>query len=249
MLKSIRMKDSITLSIPRPCSEKWSKFTPTAGGGFCANCQKEVVDFTGFTEAQLLTYLDRPGSSSLCGRFREDQLKTYPLPSVKSTGKNTTAWAAALSATLALASPHAKAGGATDIVLTEAHAIDHAVTTNSQKNDSTVAKTVTGIVRSSLDSLPISRVRVVVKNTLQEVTTDTTGRFTIVIANPKPDDTLVFNMMGFYGAEQSVPASGAMDVMLRDWTHDLLQGSVGGLVAVRRYSPRNIWWKIRHVFR
>jgi hypothetical protein len=247
MLKSIHMKDSISLSIPKPCNEKWNNFTPTAGGGFCANCRKEVVDFTGFTEAQLLAYLDRPGSSSLCGRFREDQLKTYPLPPVKTTRKNLTVWAA-LSATLALASPQAKAGATTDIVLTEALATDHTVTTNSQKNDTAVTKTVTGIVRSSLDNLPISRARVILKNTLQEVTTDTTGRFTIVIDNPKPDDTLVFNMIGFYVAEQSVPASGAMDVMLRDWTHDLLQGSVGGLV-VRRYSPRNIWWKIRHVFR
>jgi hypothetical protein len=54
--------------------------------------------------------------------------------------------------------------------------------------------------------------------------------------------------MGFYSAEQSVPVNGAMDVMLRDWTHDLLQGRVGGVVVFRRYSPRNIWWKIRHIF-
>ena len=159
-----------------------------------------------------------------------------------------TAWAAALGATLALTSPQAEAGAATDNVFMEVHVIDHAATPNSLKSDTSGVKTVTGVVRSSSSSLPISRVRVILKNTLQEVTTDSTGRFTMIIANPKPDDMLIFNTIGFYDFEQSVPAMGAVDVKLHDWTHELL-GRVGGVVAVRRYSPRNIWWKIKNVFR
>lgn len=71
------MKPSFQLNIEHPCHEQWESFTPTATGGFCASCQKNVIDFSKMSESELVAFFrDRLNSSqNLCGRFREDQLR------------------------------------------------------------------------------------------------------------------------------------------------------------------------------
>lgn len=63
-----------TITIPKPCSEKWNEMTPTAQGMFCARCTKEVIDFSGYSKAALSKKL--ASSTKLCGKFRPDQLNT-----------------------------------------------------------------------------------------------------------------------------------------------------------------------------
>jgi hypothetical protein len=71
------MKQSFQLTIENPCHEQWESFIPTTTGGFCASCQKNVIDFSTMSESQLVAFFrDRLNpSQNLCGRFREDQLK------------------------------------------------------------------------------------------------------------------------------------------------------------------------------
>lgn len=71
------MKQSFQLNIENPCHEQWESFTPTSTGGFCASCQKNVIDFSRMSESELVAFFrDHQNSSQgLCGRFREDQLK------------------------------------------------------------------------------------------------------------------------------------------------------------------------------
>lgn len=65
------------LNIQNPCHEAWEGFKPTPEGGFCASCQKNVIDFSAMTESQLVAYFrDLPTENQhLCGRFRNDQLQ------------------------------------------------------------------------------------------------------------------------------------------------------------------------------
>ncbi|MBW7913117.1 MAG: carboxypeptidase regulatory-like domain-containing protein [Taibaiella sp.] len=65
----------IQISIPQPCSEDWNKMTPQEQGRFCDNCQKCVVDFTGFTDEQLYKYFREHKGENVCGRFQNWQLK------------------------------------------------------------------------------------------------------------------------------------------------------------------------------
>jgi CarboxypepD_reg-like domain len=83
-LNNTTMKTNFQISIPTPCDEDWGKFTPTSTGGFCGSCQKNVVDFSGMSESQLVAYFrDFPTDNQhLCGRFRDDQLqKNYNIES------------------------------------------------------------------------------------------------------------------------------------------------------------------------
>ena len=72
------MKKSVELSVPVACHEKWSGFVPTAKGGYCSSCEKEVIDFTKWSEEAIKEYFTAK-KENLCGRFRKDQLKVYAL--------------------------------------------------------------------------------------------------------------------------------------------------------------------------
>lgn len=61
------------LNVQEPCHEDWGKMSETAGGRFCSSCTKEVVDFTGMSDAQLIQFFKQP-AGSVCGRFQAGQL-------------------------------------------------------------------------------------------------------------------------------------------------------------------------------
>ena len=70
------------IEIPKPCTENWEQMTPSEKGRFCASCQKEVVDFTHFSDSELAKYVHT--HNNLCGRLLLSQLdKQVILPKTK----------------------------------------------------------------------------------------------------------------------------------------------------------------------
>lgn len=64
------------ISINEPCHENWDKMTPNDKGAFCLSCQKNVVDFSSKSIAQIKDFFRKKTSSeSVCGRFEEHQLE------------------------------------------------------------------------------------------------------------------------------------------------------------------------------
>ncbi|CAL2083255.1 conserved hypothetical protein [Tenacibaculum sp. 190524A05c] len=74
------MKSKFTLEINKPCSEKFSGFKKTELGGFCGSCQKEVIDFTGWSSRKILEYFENNTNKRTCGRMTDYQLGTYAKP-------------------------------------------------------------------------------------------------------------------------------------------------------------------------
>lgn len=70
------MKEQLKLTVSNPCQENWNSFTQTEKGGFCSNCQKEVIDFTQFSDQQLITYF-KEQQGNTCGKFSPRQLNRY----------------------------------------------------------------------------------------------------------------------------------------------------------------------------
>lgn len=68
------MAKKLQLSIQEPCHESWDNMTAAEQGRFCASCQKQVVDFTGMSDAQLAAFFKKTSGDSTCGRFYADQL-------------------------------------------------------------------------------------------------------------------------------------------------------------------------------
>ncbi len=67
------MSKHLQLHIPEACHENWDRMTSVEKGRFCSSCQKQVVDFTGMNDEQLLAFFKR-STGSVCGRFMQDQL-------------------------------------------------------------------------------------------------------------------------------------------------------------------------------
>lgn len=69
-------KYPINLEIKNPCEEDFSIMHTTAKGKFCNSCQKEVIDFTTFTNADLVKWFEN-NTSKTCGRLTHIQLETF----------------------------------------------------------------------------------------------------------------------------------------------------------------------------
>ena len=64
------------ISINQPCHENWDNMLPDEKGAFCLVCQKNVVDFSGKTLAQIKDFFNtKKEAEAVCGRFEERQLR------------------------------------------------------------------------------------------------------------------------------------------------------------------------------
>ncbi|KAA9333154.1 energy transducer TonB [Hymenobacter busanensis] len=62
------------------CHEDWQQMTPSAQGRHCASCNRQVVDFTHSTAADLEQARAAAPDGRLCGRFRAGQLAPESRP-------------------------------------------------------------------------------------------------------------------------------------------------------------------------
>lgn len=68
------MSSKLQLNVAEPCHENWNQMSPADQGRFCGSCQKEVVDFSTMSDAQLVQFFKKPSTGSVCGRFMAEQL-------------------------------------------------------------------------------------------------------------------------------------------------------------------------------
>ncbi|HTJ49205.1 MAG TPA: carboxypeptidase-like regulatory domain-containing protein [Cyclobacteriaceae bacterium] len=242
------MSKSVSLSIPTPCHEKWNNFVPTSKGGFCANCQKEVIDFTSWSEDELKVYFKKERENT-CGKFMPAQLKTY---SLRPDNNKSIHWLpmSALSLLLFLPSRESKAQ---EVKSPQHETMMLGKVMNDQPKPNTIIKKITGTVYDYTGFTTMSGVVITLKGSAQKTTTDTNGRFEFSIINPMPDDTLQFSFIGYEITERSISGKNELninlkpDLMVMSQSMTGLMGTMGGIV-VRRF-PRNIWWRIKNVFR
>lgn len=64
-----------TIGIPNPCSEDWSKMTPTDKGAYCGKCQFDVIDFTSMTPEEIRETLKVNSGKKTCGHISKTQIE------------------------------------------------------------------------------------------------------------------------------------------------------------------------------
>ncbi|UOQ73026.1 energy transducer TonB [Hymenobacter cellulosilyticus] len=65
------------------CSESWQQMTPTAQGRHCHSCDREVIDFTSGTQADLNAARAASPDGQLCGMFRREQVAAVTRPQLR----------------------------------------------------------------------------------------------------------------------------------------------------------------------
>ncbi len=66
------------ITLPEPCSAKWSKMGKVEGGRFCDTCTKKVHDFTGWNEQAIIETIEM-SEEQICGRFDAKTLHIEPI--------------------------------------------------------------------------------------------------------------------------------------------------------------------------
>lgn len=61
------------INIPNPCKASWDHMQAGPNGKLCLQCNKQVIDFTTMSDAELIKTLQSQGKN-LCGRFRNEQI-------------------------------------------------------------------------------------------------------------------------------------------------------------------------------
>ena len=63
------------IGIPLPCHENWDAMAANEKGRFCNSCSKSVIDFSNYSSAEILQYLQN-SKQDVCGRVKQEQLST-----------------------------------------------------------------------------------------------------------------------------------------------------------------------------
>jgi len=237
---------NLSLSIPKPCSEKWENFTSVSNGGFCSSCSKVVVDFTNMNDDAIIDFFSKkPGHA--CGRFRPGQLKAYAaMAPLKINPGFTLLKAGLLSLLFLLMSKQTSAQTTTPKTKTEV--VDESKQRAGRNVTSVTEQTLKGIVRSE-DNEPMPGVSINLKGSTVETYADADGRFEFP-QKVKEGDVITFRFIGFEPREYIVSeqTNKALEIqMVCDIT------MLGELVVDEVYTTnesgfRRLWLKVKNVF-
>lgn len=235
------MKKTIQITVPKPCHETWSSFTKTSNGGICSSCQREVIDFTAWSDERVKLYF-KHASSYTCGRFRPDQLKIYTCGASGSSG---TTWISVLFAGLLFVFSNRQVSA--QPIPTQTTELYDSPETSNIRTTTHPTVTIIGTVTSRMDAQPIPGVKVRLKGTSTETMTDIEGKFTLDLPDKDSSQFIVFSLDGFKtitymhnvrrpGREIAVDMTANSDINISE----VLTGVVGGAVVSRWYEPRQI---------
>lgn len=242
------MEKSIHLSIPKPCAEKWETFAPVATGGFCSTCSKVVIDFTSLSDHEIVNFFTNKPAHA-CGRFRQDQLRSYvhtPAPVIHpgitlfKTGL--------LSLLLFLINKPLLAQPISDKPKTEI--IDQQVLPIEKLQVIDEERIFKGVVISAEDNSTLPGVNVVLKGSTVGTTTDADGRFEFP-QKLKEGDILVFSFIGLETMEYIVRKEDKDTVEIKMIM--MYVAMMGEIVVGQVYVPqesvfRKLWWKVKTLF-
>lgn len=234
------MQPGVQLAIPQPCHENWYNMTPSQQGRFCSACAKEVVDFTGMSDTELLHYFLDKKSEKICGRIYPDQLNRQVTKTIYPQKKKFWYWNyAALLLFFFSKSGGAKAQGQIRVTPAANQNVHNEakVTHAGEKSmpEAPQTKGINGTVKDS-DGNPVAFATISIKGTAIGSSADANGKYFIKANSYK--DVLRISAVGYETAELVLKAAVQYDVVLQKSKATLEGGIVVTLGAINSdYTP------------
>lgn len=168
----------ITVIMPNPCKKRdWDDMTPNASGRHCSNCDFTVIDFTNYTDKELVDFLLK-SKGKLCGMFENYQLNRPMTIAPEKT--NTLLNRALLSAAL-LAGVATSANGQTSTP-THTPVQNNISQDKKEKKENTHSElSIPGIIIDKKTKEPIAHAGISIKDQGIYTETDSNGRFDLPI--------------------------------------------------------------------
>lgn len=168
----------VSIQITEPCSQSWELMKDTKQGRYCESCEKCVVDFSDYSNADIVKFLSTT-DDKVCGRLTVEQHQqlNYYLLAVPSN-KNWLKYLGVLAIGASLFLGEAKAVNTKPNVEFNA-----TVLKNITDNKPVIAVTIYGFVFDE-ENKPIANLKVFIANTKLFGITDKNGRYEIMINQP-----------------------------------------------------------------
>ena len=196
------MKNQFSLGIKTPCSENFNQFTPTNNGGFCGSCEKEVIDFTKMNAEDIITFFKNKSHKNTCGRFKNNQLKTYQnKPNKVKKASFLSSVGLACLALFSFGTTQAQENN------NRANQSSKVITTQNEANI-----TVKGTVTEA--SIPLPGASVILKDTSIGTQTDFDGNFEFPV-KLKKGDVLLVSYIGYNAQKVVINEDSALQVELQ----------------------------------
>ncbi|MEM6806259.1 MAG: carboxypeptidase-like regulatory domain-containing protein [Bacteroidota bacterium] len=238
------------LTIHKPCTENFDQFSPTEKGGFCQACQKEVIDFSQMSDAEILSYFkNREGKS--CGYFHTSQLKVYPeIASPKRTWGAKFMGASLLGLSLFASFPQAQ-GQSSSEVSTMAIRPYLGEEGSAKKDQTKEGQLVAGVVVND-EGEPLEGASVLIKGTTNGMFTNEKGEFKLY--DVKEGGVLIASYVGYRRVEYKISKMEVDKLKIEmDFKMKLTLDScvMMGEVAVEQAysSKKSLWQRVTGIFR
>lgn len=161
------------VTIADPCTQNWDEMEKGAGFNFCKACSKNVIDFSGYTNAEIIRVLSNASGTSICGRLSQTQLTqlNYHLAIVPATNRNWMKYLGVLAIGASIFIHDAKAE-----TFKKPVEIVKSINNNIDDKKPTTVKKVYGYVLDA-NNKPAEGIRLVIAGTKLFATTDKDGRY------------------------------------------------------------------------
>jgi hypothetical protein len=204
---------AIAINITNPCSENWDLMEKKNDGNFCESCQKCVVDFSTYSNAEIVKILSS-SKSDICGRLTNRQLAqlNHYLIAVP-TNHNWLKYLGVLAIGASVFAGDVKAN-----VLKKPEAISSSSVKSADVSKIVSPKKIYGYVFDE-NNKPIAGLRIVVANTKLFAKTDNNGRYEIILGkNSIPKSSLIkVESLKFEGSvEVNLSASKQANINLQE---------------------------------
>lgn len=188
-------KHKISLSIKTPCTENWEKMSASENGKFCNKCQKNVIDFTGMTDAAITTIIHQ-SDAPICGKLRADQMNRHLTPSYSYPRESNMLYPSILMALLALQT--IQPGNAQNHIAPKARHTTETIVQN-DTNKVKIHYQVSGVVMDHISNEFLPFVNVYIVELEIGTTTDLEGKFSLTIPDSlkRKEYTLALDLVGY----------------------------------------------------
>jgi len=233
------------LQINTPCQENWDIMKPDTQGRFCNSCSKQVVDFTGLSDSEIINLISR-AKGSICGRLMESQINRELITETERSqikpfnpimaGLVFLSLAEQASAQQHVDSPDALSKTSLQqFVLPPINFIHNHVMTAD-----TVIHIINGQILDSVNSYPLSGVSVLIKGTNVGVLTNDKGFFELNVPDNLVADSILLSV-SYIGYKHDTLVINSHNARSNQFFLKQVDMLMGDVVIVRVQKKK--WWK------
>lgn len=176
-MKISLMKNKINeVTIAEPCTQNWDEMEKSDGFRFCSACNKNVIDFSGYSNAEIINVLAN-ACSTVCGRISQNQLNqlNYHLTVVPTKNRDWMRYLGILAIGMSIFVMDAKAGKLkTPVEITKT------IGYKAYGEKPVVPAKIYGYVIGA-DKKPVAGIKLFILDTKYSTLTDKNGRYEILL--------------------------------------------------------------------